>query len=135
MLPPFAVTPLYAALCGLLLIVLSLRVIRLRHAHDVRLGDGGQPALQAATRAQANFIEYVPLALLLLYFLELSRQAPVWVLHVLGALLFLGRILHALALGHSSGRSHGRTVAMVFTFTVLAVTSAWLLLVVLQRYL
>jgi uncharacterized membrane protein YecN with MAPEG domain len=133
MMPPFAVTPLYAALCGLLLIVLSVRVILLRRRHRVSLGTGGHTELERATRIQANFTEYVPLTLLLLFLLELSRQ-PVWALHALGLLLVLGRIIHALGLATAS-RNGGREIGIGLTFTVLTVTSLWLLVVVLQRYL
>jgi uncharacterized membrane protein YecN with MAPEG domain len=133
MLPPFAVTPLYAALCGLLLLALSLRVIRLRGRYRTTIGDGGHAALQGAVRAQGNCAEYAPLALLLLFLLELTRQ-PVWALHLLGALLFVGRVLHALALSGSSGPSLPRTLGMTLTFASLSVTSVWLLVVV-QRSL
>lgn len=74
MLPPFAVTPLYAALLGLLLLGLSLVVVRLRRKHRVPTGDGGHADLARAIRVQANFVEYVPLTLLLLFMLEMSRQ-------------------------------------------------------------
>ncbi len=136
MLPPFMITPLYAALCGLLLIALSLRVVRLRRKHLVSLGDGGQPELQAAIRAQGNFAEYAPLALLLLFLLELSRQAPHWALHLLGAALFLGRALHAWGVLTSAPRSRpkpGRPIGIVLTFSMLLITALWLLLVTLQR--
>lgn len=136
MLPPFAVTPLYAALCGILLIMLSLRVIRYRHARKVSLGDGGDESLRQAIRAQGNFTEYAPLALLLLFLLELSRQAPHWALHLLGAALFLGRVAHAW--GILASRPHakphpGRPVGMVLTFAVITVTAVWLLFVALDR--
>lgn len=136
MLPPFAVTPLYAALCGLLLLALSLRVVILRGRHNVRIGDGGHDDLQRAVRVQANFAEYVPLLLLLLFMLELSRQAPVWALHLLGALIFLGRISHALGVTMQRGneRSVLRMIGVCCAFLPLLVISAWLLLVVLQRY-
>ena len=60
------VTPLYAALLALWFVVLSLHVIRCRREARVSLGDGGNGRLQRAIRAQANFAEYVPLALVLL---------------------------------------------------------------------
>ena len=134
MLPPFAVTPLYAALCGLLLLVLALAVVRLRQTHRVRTGDGGHADLARAMRVQANFVEYVPLTLLLLFMLEMSRQ-PVWALHLLGAGLFVGRVLHAWGYLGSPGLSFGRAVGIVLTWIVLGVTALWLLVVVAQRYL
>ncbi|MCW0234369.1 MAG: MAPEG family protein [Ferrovibrio sp.] len=134
MLPPFAVTPLYAALCGLLLLVLALAVVRLRQRHRVNTGDGGHADLARAMRVQANFVEYVPLTLLLLFMLEMSRQ-PVWALHLLGAGLFVGRVLHAWGYLGSPGLSFGRMVGIVLTLSVLGVTALWLLVVVAQRYL
>lgn len=133
MLPPFAVTPLYAALCGLLLLVLGLVVVRLRRQHNVLTGDGGNATLARAMRVQANFVEYVPLTLLLLFMLEMSRQ-PVWALHLLGAALFIGRLLHAWGYLLTPRLSFGRALGIGLTWIVLGVTSIWLLLVVLQRY-
>ena len=132
MLPPFMVTPLYAALCGLLLIVLALRVVRLRQRHQVGIGDGGHKDLSLAIRVHGNFVEYVPLALLLLFLLELTRQ-PVWALHLLGAALFLGRVFHAWGLSTSARASAGRVLGITLTFAVIIVTALWLLLVTLQR--
>ncbi|WP_290813732.1 MAPEG family protein [Ferrovibrio sp.] len=133
MLPPFAVTPLYAALCGLLLLALGLVVVRLRRKHAVLTGDGGHATLARAMRVQANFVEYVPLTLLLLFMLEMSRQ-PVWALHLLGAALFIGRLLHAWGYLMTPQLSFGRALGIGLTWIVLGVTAAWLLLVVLQRY-
>lgn len=130
-MPPFAVTPLYAGLCAILLIALSLRVARLRGSLKVALGDGGERALQKAIRVQGNFVEYVPMALLLLFLLELSRQAPLWALHVLGADLLLGRILHAIGLSTSAGLSFGRFVGTLLTFSMILITAIWLLIVVI----
>jgi len=133
MLPPFAVTPLYVALCGLLLLALGLVVVRLRRKHAVLTGDGGHATLARAMRVQANFVEYVPLTLLLLFMLEMSRQ-PVWALHLLGAALFIGRLLHAWGYLMTPRLSFGRALGIGLTWIVLGVTAVWLLLVVLQRY-
>ncbi|MFN4164583.1 MAG: MAPEG family protein [Ferrovibrio sp.] len=131
-MPPFAVTPLYAALCAILLITLSLRVARLRNNLKVALGDGGERALQKAIRVQGNFVEYVPMALLLLFLLELSRQAPLWALHALGASLLLGRILHAIGLTTTAGLSFGRFVGTLLTFGMILITAIWLLILVVN---
>lgn len=88
------ITALYAGLLGLLLIALSIGVSRQRMRHKVSLGDGGVRELSTAIRAQGNFIEYVPMALLLILLLELAGN-PGWMIHTLGGALFLGRILHA----------------------------------------
>ena len=131
MVLPFFVTPFYAALCGILLVVLSLRVIMLRHRHQVSLGTGAQPELECAIRAQGNFTEYVPLALLLLLLLEISHQAPGWALHLLGLLLVVGRIAHAIGVSRSAGTTFGRAGGMLCTFAVILLAAVWLLVIAL----
>jgi len=63
---PNPITALYAGVLGILLVVISARVSVLRGKFKVMFGDGGQDALMRAIRAQGNFTEYVPLALLLI---------------------------------------------------------------------
>src|SRR4051812_29434920 len=91
------VTPLYAALLALWFIVLSLRVMGLRRDTQVTLGDGGHTSMQRAIRGHANFVEYVPFALLLLLLLELSRFS-LYLIHALGITLLIARLLHGYAL-------------------------------------
>jgi uncharacterized membrane protein YecN with MAPEG domain len=57
----------------LLNIWLARRIGQMRHAHKVSIGDGGAEPLIARMRAQANFIEWAPLFLILLAGIELSR--------------------------------------------------------------
>lgn len=100
---------LYAALLGLILVYLSYRVVSYRVKYKVGIGDGGHADLARAIRVQGNFVEYVPIALLLILFVELAGFSA-WVVHVLGVTLLAGRIWHARGLGASSGRSQGRFV-------------------------
>lgn len=117
------VTPLYAALLALWFTALSLHVIRCRREARVSLGDGGNGPLQRAVRAQANFAEYVPLALVLLLVLELSRQS-IYLLHAIGATLLLARVLHGYALAWRSSFRAGRVWGTALTFIVLIVEAA-----------
>ncbi|MGZ8238835.1 MAG: MAPEG family protein, partial [Methylobacter sp.] len=48
-------------------------------------------------RAHSNAVEYIPIALMLLLMLELNG-APKILIHILGATLLTGRILHAMGL-------------------------------------
>jgi uncharacterized membrane protein YecN with MAPEG domain len=112
------VTPLYAGLLTLWLMLLSLRVIDRRRAARVSLGDGGNGALQRAIRGQANFAEYVPLALLLLAILELSHFS-IYMLHALGILLVVARVLHGYALSFTRDFAFGRYWGALLTFVVM----------------
>ncbi len=111
------ITPLYAALAAVILIGLSVRVIGVRRSRRVAIGDGADEDLVRRIRAQGNFAEYTPLALLLILLLELGA-APAWQLHLLGVALMLGRIVHAWSMTARSG--NGRLAGMSLTFFVLA---------------
>lgn len=91
------ITSIYASLSALLIVRLSLSVIKLRRENRVSVGDGGNEALQLAIRAHSNAVEYIPMALMLLLMLELNG-APKMLIHILGATLLIGRILHAMGL-------------------------------------
>jgi uncharacterized membrane protein YecN with MAPEG domain len=90
------VTPLYAGLLTLWFVVLSVRVVNLRQ-RGMPFGDKGDVGVIRIIRAQANFAEYVPLALLLMGFLEVSRYS-IYLLHALGLILLVARLLHGSAL-------------------------------------
>lgn len=112
------VTPLYAALLALWFVGLSLHVIGCRREARVSLGDGGNGRLQRAIRAQANFAEYVPLALILLLIIELSRYS-IYLVHVIGIVLLLARLLHGYALAYRASFRFGRVWGAALTFVVL----------------
>ena len=116
------VTPLYAALLALWFVVLSVYVTIHRQRKSVSLGDKGDAQLLRVIRSQANFSEYVPLALLLMLFLEMSHFS-VYVLHALGIALLAGRLLHGYALSFTSGFEFGRVVGAVLTWGVLVVAA------------
>src|ERR1700679_2301921 len=101
MTTPFVV-PFYGAIFALLYIGLTFRVIMLRNSRRVSLGDGGDPVLVRAIRTHGNFIEYVPLALILLIAMEMQRRS-IYELHILCVLLLLGRISHFIGLSTGNG--------------------------------
>lgn len=95
------VTLFTSAVLGIVLVVLSLLVSAARVKTKVYIGDGaGAPEaapLLRAIRAQGNFVEYVPLALILLGGVEVSGATRL-TCEVFAALLILGRIAHAIGL-------------------------------------
>ncbi|CAN5650563.1 MAPEG family protein [soil metagenome] len=130
--PPI-VSLLFVALHALLLIGLSLSVVVQRRSARVGIGDGGDPLLARRIRAQANFIEYVPLALLLLALLEMGGLGLPWAWGF-GSVLLLGRVLHAVGLSGSAGTSKGRFYGTLLTWVVLvamALSGTWLALAAL----
>lgn len=116
----FSITLLYASVLALILVGLSWQVVRLRGRHHVGVGTGGVGELERAVRAQANFCEYVPLALLMLLLLEAVGALPAVVLHVLGLMLVIGRIAHGFfGLNRSAATTRGRFVGTFLTWLML----------------
>src|SRR4029453_16733663 len=113
-----------AGLLGLLAVSLTVSVGRLRTQKKISLGDGGDPAMLAAIRAHGNFMEYVPLCLLLIYIV--SDFYSFWYVAVLSLVLLLSRVLHA---GGPLGFIPlGRTLGAAGTTLILAVIAAMLIM-------
>lgn len=88
------VSSIYASILALFIVWLSLNVIKLRRSKKIKLGDGGETDLQYAIRAHGNATEYIPISLILLILLELSGIS-IWLVHLGGVLIIIGRIVHA----------------------------------------
>jgi uncharacterized membrane protein YecN with MAPEG domain len=97
------VTLLYAGILGLLAVLLANLVLY------VRLRATTQPKwrAEATMRVQANFVENVPLALILLFLLEQAGAATV-ALHGLGSALVACRVLHAWGMSRTAGANYPR---------------------------
>ena len=125
------VTTLIACILAALFLRLSFEVIRLRRHHNVGLGSGGIDDLERAIRAQANFAEYVPIALILMACLELNG-APLWLIAILGITLVAGRLIHAKGINQPPPHFSNRVIGMKFTITTLIMlvvfNLVWLLL-------
>jgi uncharacterized membrane protein YecN with MAPEG domain len=112
------VTPLYAALFGFIFFALSVRTIRLRGKLRIGIGDADNPEMLRAMRVHANFSEYVPLSLLLIFMLE-SLGARVALVHSLCVILLLGRLVHAYGVSRPKENFRFRMAGMASTFTAL----------------
>jgi uncharacterized membrane protein YecN with MAPEG domain len=102
---------------------LGLRISRLRLAEKIFVGDGGDDRLVRRMRAQLNFAEYVPLTLILLALVELATGSSIWLWGV-GALIILGRLLHAFGMdGWGLGRRIGIALTMLTMLGLAAMAS------------
>lgn len=120
------IVPVYAALLGLLFTMLSIRVTRLRRELRIAVGDDGNPRMQRAIGAHINFAQYVPLALLLLAFIEI-QQAPAAVIHLLCLSLLISRSLHAYGVSQVQENFRFRLASVLLTFGVLSFSALYLL--------
>jgi uncharacterized membrane protein YecN with MAPEG domain len=92
------VTLLTSGILGLLSVLLSCMVSGARFKTKVMIGDGTHKAetaaLLPAIRAHGNFIEYVPLALILLGAIEVSGATRL-TCEIFAVLLIISRVSHA----------------------------------------
>ncbi|MCH2227507.1 MAG: MAPEG family protein [Candidatus Caenarcaniphilales bacterium] len=91
------ISALFASILAFLYVVLVINVVRIRRAGKVAIGDAGNEELSYAIRAQSNFAEHVPLALLLIICLDL-QEASLILVQILSLILVLARISHAASL-------------------------------------
>ncbi|CAM4292551.1 MAPEG family protein [Pseudoalteromonas ostreae] len=118
------IVSLYAALLALFYIYLTINIVKVRRAERISLGDGGNQQLQCAIRAHGNFIEYVPLAIILLFLVEYQGLASHYC-HAFGAALLIGRVFHNL--GIVDKNLLYRQIGALTTFLII-VLSAFILL-------
>jgi uncharacterized membrane protein YecN with MAPEG domain len=121
------VTALYGAILGLLAVVLTVNVIRNRVGLKINDGDGGSAPMRMAIRAHANFAQHAPLALLLIGFAETMGTSKI-LIHVLGAVLVLARLLSAWGLSSAEGPTFGRQSGAGLTVLVIAAASIIILI-------
>ena len=127
------ITAFYAALFGIFFTVLTLRVLALRGVTPLKwlaFNNFGAQALERSVRAHGNFIEYVPMVLLMMYFAEAAELSPLRVL-ITGSLLLLGRVMHGICFGFMKFNMPLRFGGMVLTLLALINISVSLLIVAL----
>jgi uncharacterized membrane protein YecN with MAPEG domain len=120
------IVPFYASLLALLYFFLSVRVIRIRRLEKIPIGDRDNPRLLRVIRAHSNFSEYVPLALILITFVELQGLSLLLV-HGLGLSLLVGRAVHAYGVIQEKENYRFREVGMFLTFGPILIAAAALL--------
>ena len=118
------VTALYAGILGLMSLALAMAAGMQRGSAGISVGDGGNPDLLLAMRRHANFLEYVPMALILLGVLE-SNGVSDTALHALGASLVVARVAHAVGLKGDTMQGIGRLIGAGGTMLVSVVASIW----------
>jgi uncharacterized membrane protein YecN with MAPEG domain len=124
------ITPLFAAIFGLMYVALSFNVVRYRLGTKVSLGAGESSKLERAIRTHGNFIEYVPFVLLLMWFIEtltLSANVVFW----LGSILLIARVSHAFGMFYPKQLMILRQLGTLATFGVIIKAS----ISILQHYM
>ncbi|MDH3640858.1 MAG: MAPEG family protein [Gammaproteobacteria bacterium] len=123
----FPVTAIYAGLLFFVLLVLGYKVGSMRGKTGISINYGDNLELATAMRRHANFVENVPLALILMAIVE-ANGAGATFLHAVGIALVLMRIAHPLGLHHDNMGHPLRLVGAggtILLLLILAVTALW----------
>ncbi len=118
------VTLLYAGLLGLMAIAVAVPAGRLRGITGISVGDGGNPDLILAMRRHANFIEFVPIALILIGLLEMNGVSAN-AIHGLGGALVVFRVCHAFGLKGDNMNNPLRGIGAGGSTLLVIVASVW----------
>ena len=113
---------------GIVFFVLSLRTILGRRDNRVSLGSGESDDLLRRIRTHANFAEYVPYLLIILFLLELQGVSQLWLL-IYGGAVIVGRGLHAYGLASAKTPMWARIWGMQLTLWPLLFGSIGLLVI------
>ncbi|WP_158285766.1 MAPEG family protein [Pseudohoeflea suaedae] len=115
------ITTILASIAAIALVALSVSVSLARMKAGVNLGMGDDPYLMRRIRIQGNFIEYVPLAVVVCGLAEFRGAGDAWLLAI-AALLVIGRISHPV--GMLLGSTPLRALGMLGTYGSLLVGAA-----------
>lgn len=123
---PIPVTLLYASFFTLFALVLSFRAGSFRGNAQISVLFGEPPNMELAQRVRVhqNFLEYVPLILILFGLLEVSGVSRMF-LYVMGDLLIVARIAHAIGLRHDNIQHIGRLIGAGGTALITVVTAGY----------
>ena len=118
-------TMLIAAIAAVLHVIFTLRVGGYRFSSNISLGDGGDKELLNRIRGHGNFVEQVPIALVLLLLNDLNGLSDT-AMYSLGGVLLVSRIVHYLMITTGSLPMVLRPLSMIGTLGTILV-SAFLL--------
>lgn len=108
------ITPIFAVILSLFYLFLTMNVVNMRGKYKVGIHANNNRPLDLAIRCHANFSETVPIALILMFFVENMNAHKSFVL-LLGLLLLIGRVLHYSGLSKFEGKTFGRFYGMLLT--------------------
>lgn len=126
---PLPLTTLYAVPLTVLFFILWISVTKTRANLSISIGDGGNTDLHERIRKHGNFIEWVPFTLVLMTLAEMRGATGLW-LHIPGALLLVGRLLHPFGLKHGNAAHPLRIIgnsASLFAVLILLACLVWTL--------
>ena len=130
------ITALYAGILTIFALVLSARAggFRGKSGVSVLYGDPLNMELAERVRVHQNFLEYVPMAIIVMGLLEANGGNSTF-LHIFGLVLIVARIAHAVGLKHDNMGHPGRTIGAGGTALMSFVAAVYLVWMVAKPML
>ena len=125
------ITLTIAAAAAVLHIWLAGRVSQLRNRHKVSIGDGGNEALHRRIRAHGNYIENMPIVLILLALVELAGGDP-RILWGAAIIFIVARLLHAFGMDRTPP-SKLRMFGMMGSILALVILAGYAIFILYQH--
>ena len=133
---PMAITLMYAGFFALFALALSFRAggFRAKTGISVLFGEPANMELAERVRIHQNFLEYVPMVIILMGAIELNGGSSMF-LYVVGDLLFIARIAHAIGLRHDNMAHPGRLIGILGTMLVTVAAAGYGIWIAAQHLL
>ena len=127
---PMPITLMYASIFAFFGLLLSFKAGTFRGSTGISVlfGEPSNMELAQRVRAHQNFLEYVPIAVIVMGAIELNGGSSLF-LYVCGDLLIIARIAHAIGLKHDNMAHKGRLIGAGGTALItlaLSVYGLWL---------
>ncbi len=108
------ITSITAVLAGVIILLLTIKVIQFRRRDGVVMGDGDSRSMAKAIRGHANAVEQLPIALILMGLAEV-QDGDRFMLILCATALIVGRILHGVYFAHDGVNWRFRFFGMALT--------------------
>ena len=110
------ITLMFASVFALFALVLSFPAGSFRGKSGISILYGNPPNMELAQRVRVhqNFLEYVPMILIVMGAIEANGGSSTF-LYVAGGLLFIARIAHAIGVKHDNMAHKGRMIGAAGT--------------------
>ena len=120
------ISALYAGLLANFALYLSFQAGGFRGKSGVSLlyGDPVNVELAERVRRHQNFLEYVPMVLILMALIEINGGSGMF-LHIIGVLLIIARIAHMVGLKHDNMAHKGRAIGAGGTALITLVAAGY----------
>ena len=123
---PMPITLTFASVFALFALVLSFRAgsFRAKAGISILFGEPANMELAQRVRVHQNFLEYVPMILIVMGAIEANGGSPTF-LYVAGDVLIIARIAHAIGLTHGNMMHKGRLIGAGGTALVTLATAGY----------